>query len=77
MKILIAAAVAVVLSSTAFAQTPDTCAGYLKTLADMQAALRQSGATPPPTDPNDAKIIAYCRANPNASLADAMTKAFQ
>ncbi|MCZ8315393.1 hypothetical protein [Phreatobacter sp.] len=77
MKTVLAAAIAVAISSTAFAQTPDTCAGYLKALADMQAALRQSGATPPPTDPNDAKIIAYCRANPNAPLADAMTKAFE
>jgi hypothetical protein len=37
------------------------------------ASLRTAGQTPPSTDPTDAKIIAYCRANPNASLADAMT----
>ncbi len=56
---------------------PDTCAGYLKTLAEMEAAMKAAGATQPPTDPNDAKTIAYCRANPRAALADAMTQALQ
>jgi len=77
MKTILSAALLAMLSTSAMAQGADTCAGYLKTLAEMQAALRASGTTPPPTDPTDAKIIAYCRANPNASLADAMTKALQ
>lgn len=77
MKSIIAAAILALASSGAMAQSPDTCAGYLKTLQEMQAAMRSAGQTPPPTDPNDAKIIAYCRANPNASLTDAMTKALQ
>jgi hypothetical protein len=77
MKMLFAAALVACSSSVALAQSADTCAGYLKALADMQAAMRTAGQTPPPTDPTDAKIIAYCRANPNASLADAMTKALQ
>ena len=77
MKTLIAAAMLALVSTAAMAQTADTCAGYLKTIEEMQAALRAARQTPPPTDPNDAKIIAYCRANPNAPLADAMQRAFQ
>jgi len=77
MKSLIAAAMLALMTSGAMAQSADTCAGYLKALEEMQAAMRAARQTPPPTDPNDAKIIAYCRANPTASLADAMTKALQ
>lgn len=75
MKTLIAAALLAVVSTGAMAQSADTCAGYLKALEEMQAALRASRQPIPPTDPNDAKIIAYCRANPTATLADAMMKA--
>jgi hypothetical protein len=77
MKTILTAAFLAMLGTSAMAQGADTCAGYLKALAEMQAAMRASGTAAPPTDPTDAKIIAYCRANPTASLADAMTKALQ
>ncbi|MGQ3357191.1 MAG: hypothetical protein ACT6XY_22035 [Phreatobacter sp.] len=77
MKPILTAAFLALLTTSAMAQGADTCAGYLKSLAEMEAAMKSAGAAMPPTDPNDAKIIAYCRANPRASLADAMTKALQ
>ncbi len=77
MKPILTAAFLAMLTTSAMAQGANTCAGYLKALAEMEAAMKSAGATAPPTDPNDAKIIAYCRANPNAPLAEAMTKALQ
>jgi hypothetical protein len=75
MKTILSLALLTVMSTAALAQTPDTCAGYLKAQAEMKAALRASGTAVPPTDPMDAKIEAYCQKNPNAPLSEAMEKA--
>jgi hypothetical protein len=75
MKTLLSLALLAAMSTAALAQTPDTCAAYLRAQAEVKAALKASGTALPPADPLDAKLEAYCQKNPNAPLTEAMEKA--
>ena len=76
MNKLLAAVFFLAFSSSAFAQA-DTCAAYLKQMEEMNAAMKSAGQAMPPTDPSDAAIESYCKANPKAPLAEAMQKALK
>ena len=69
----------------AFAQADMSCADYLKADAQMQASMSPADKAQMQTamqaDPQaaalDAKMKAYCKANPKASSSEAMTKVMQ
>ncbi|GLS43715.1 hypothetical protein [Methylobacterium brachythecii] len=66
----------------AAAQTGDmSCADYLKADAQAQASLSAEDKAMLQSDPQaaaiDAKVKAYCRANPKVSSSEAIMKAMQ
>ncbi|GJD46165.1 hypothetical protein AFCDBAGC_4045 [Methylobacterium cerastii] len=81
-RTLLAASLLIAGLAAAQAQTGDmSCADYLKADAQAQASLSPADKAMIAADPQasalDAKMRAYCKANPKASSSEAMTKAMQ